>query len=171
MDKLHDIVRRYNETIYTVDETDGILDNELLAELDGIEGELEDKVNALLGVADNLYSKSDQLKARANALDRHSRALSNRADRLKDYLLNQLRRADIKRLETRDYPIIRIGKSQSVQVFDLDRLTDWAKTHDHGLVKEFAETRPVKKLIKEAIRRGSEVPGVTLIESEYLTWR
>lgn len=74
---------------------------ELLSQLDQIHDDFARKAEAVALIIRELIAESAAWKAEADRLAAHARATAARADWLKGYLLHQLRRMDLRRVDGR----------------------------------------------------------------------
>lgn len=82
-----------------VRENDGVLDEELEARLDEIEGKFEEKVERVCLAYRNLEAEAEMVEEEAARLEARADRLHREADGLKNYLHAQLRKADRERVE------------------------------------------------------------------------
>ncbi len=99
-------------------------------------------------------SKVDTLKSEAKRLNDRAKALSNKADRVKELMKSALVATGEKKLKTNLFNFS-IRTSKSVQVDDLEELS-----------REYVKmTRSADKtLIKKALADGVEIPGCSIVE-------
>lgn len=121
--RLYDIAADYLEVInggFIVDEETGeiIFDGD---NLDELETELEDKLEACAIVYKNKQAEADAIDNEINILKKRKERLIKQSDSLKKYILACMQIADVKKLET---PKVALStrKSSSVVVFDEDSL-------------------------------------------------
>lgn len=138
--------------------TDLDLDDVTVANtLESEAGELEAKVTATGMVVRNLEAAAAAMKEAEASISKRRKAAETRAENLRNYLLDSLVRAGIKRV---DHPMLAVavkGKAASVVILD-----------EAQLPSEFMDQppppppKPSKTKISAAIRAGREVPGAKL---------
>ena len=134
------------------------LDEQTIADtLEAEAGELEAKVSATAMVARNLEAAAAAMKEAEASIAKRRKAAEARADRLRAYLLDNMRRAGIKRV---DHPMLCVsikGKAPGVVIFD-----------EAQIPAEFMDappppaSKPAKSRIAAAIKAGRDVPGARL---------
>ena len=94
------------------------LDPELIADtLEGLEGELCDKAEQTLAVIKNKKMLADALKDEAASLNARSKAINNQIDRLKQYIVDSMNTAELKKLNA-GLHVITIKKPSKKLVVD-----------------------------------------------------
>ena len=134
------------------------LDEQTIADtLEAEAGELEAKVSATAMVARNLEAAAAAMKEAEASIEKRRKAAEARADRLRAYLLDNMRRAGIKRV---DHPMLCVAvkrKAPGVVIFD-----------EGQIPSEFMDAppppapKPAKARIAAAIKAGRDVPGAKL---------
>ncbi len=133
----------------------------LVDTLEGESGALVEKGQNVAFVVRNLEANASAIKEAETAMSARRKALENRATRLRKYLLEGMRLANIQRIDS-PYFAIKIAKNPpSVDVYEL------------GLVPADYMTSPPppppqldKVLVRKAIEDGFEVPGCRLVRAE-----
>jgi hypothetical protein len=138
--------------------TDLDLDDQTIADtLEAEAGELEAKATATAMVVRNMEAAAAAMKEAEASIAKRRKAAEARADKLRAYLLDNLHRAGIKRV---DHPMLSLaikGKAASVVILD-----------EAQLPAEFMDQppppapKPSKTRIGAAIKAGQEVPGAKL---------
>lgn len=154
---LFEIAGQYREMAERLADLD-IDEQTLVDTLEGESGALVEKGQNVAFVVRNLEANASAIKEAEAAMSARRKALENRAVRLRKYLLDGMRLANIQRIDS-PYFAIKIAKNPpSVDVYE------------PGLVPADYMTSPPppppqldKKLIKATIDSGTEVPGCRLI--------
>lgn len=152
-------------TLYEIDEeilncvdmeTGEIIDVERLGQLQLAR---EDKVEGIALWIKNLLSDVDAIKSEEEKLAQRRKANENKAKNLKEYLSKFL---NGQKFET---PKVSISyrKSESVEVTDLSKLDD-----DY---LKFAEPTVDKTKVKKALKAGTVLQGVSLVENQNIQIR
>lgn len=97
--KLYEIADNLEAVTARIIENDGVLTEELEAELDALEGAFEEKVERTALVVQELSRKADACKAEAERLSERADHYERSADSLKEYLRHQLARRDVSRVD------------------------------------------------------------------------
>lgn len=94
-----------------------------------------------------------------------AKPIQNRAERLKAYLLDNMKRTGITEIKCSEFIAkLDIGRDESVEIFDINQVPGFF----------IREPKPVelsadKALIKKAIKDGKEVPGARIVAKDRLT--
>lgn len=100
-----------------------------------------------------LKAEADAIKAEEERLAKRRKALENKSERLKNYMMPALEAMGGKVKGV--MASVRIGKSQAVYVFDIDALPDAFK-------RVVTKVDPDKTAIKKALKSGEAIPGAAL---------
>ena len=149
------------EILDCVDEETGeILDTE---RLDALQMERETKLEGVALWIKDLRAESDAVKAEADKLNARKKALDNKIDGLKNWLLGALAGEKLKTPRCSVYQM----HSQRLAVADEGKLIDilqQMKTGDRFLRFQDPELR--KDELKRALKDGLYLPGASLEETE-----
>ncbi len=152
-------------TLYEIDEeilncvdmeTGEIIDVERLGQLQLAR---EDKVEGIALWIKNLLSDVDAIKLEEEKLAQRRKANENKAKNLKEYLSKFLNGQKFKTPKVS----ISYRKSESVEVTDLSKLDD-----DY---LKFAEPTVDKTKVKKALKAGTVLQGVSLVENQNIQIR
>lgn len=147
-------------TLYEIDEeilncvdmeTGEIIDVEKLGQLQLAR---DDKVEGIALWIKNLLSDADAIKSEEEKLAQRRKANENKAKNLKEYLSKFLNGQKFKTPKVS----ISYRKSESVEVTDLSKLDD-----DY---LKFAEPTVDKTKVKKALKAGTVLQGVSLVENQ-----
>jgi len=135
---------------------DSDMDAEMIADtLEGIEGELTDKIGQLLAICKNESAYADALKAESKALAERSKASENRISNIRDYIARSLETAGMKSIKAGLHQVSVRAPSKSVEITDAS-----------ALPAEFVEydtiIKPDKLAIKHQFEAGIDVPGALI---------
>ncbi len=136
--------------------TDSDMDPEMIADtLDGIQGEMEMKVENCLAIIKNELAYAEALKQESQSLIERAKACIARTDRLKEYIAQSLETAGKKSLKAGVHQVTVRAPSKSVEITD-----------SGALPSEFVEYETTIKADKMAIKKqleaGIDVPGATI---------
>lgn len=152
-------------TLYEIDEeilncvdmeTGEIIDVERLGQLQLAR---EDKVEGIALWIKNLLSDADAIKSEEEKLAQRRKANENKAKNLKEYLSKFLNGQKFKTPKVS----ISYRKSESVEVTDISKLDD-----DY---LKFAEPTVDKAKVKKALKAGTVLQGVSLVENQNIQIR
>ena len=140
-------------------ETGEILDTE---KLDALQMEREAKLEGVALWVKDLKAEADAVKAEADKLTARKKALDNKIDGLKQWLLYALNGEKLKTARCNVYQM----HSKRLAVEDETGLISFLKTlEDPGRFVRYTEELR-KDEIKKALKEGYEIPGAVLEETE-----
>jgi len=158
MTTLYDMAGRYMALADLADDPN-MPEDALTDTLDGIEGEIQDKAQALLQVVSNLTGDTDAIDAEVKRLQVRKKLIQNRADRLRQYLHDNMVITGINKIECPLFNIT-LSKARPMVV-----IKDASEIPLKFTVSK-TTTAPVKKDILAALKAGEDVPGCLLGESK-----
>jgi len=136
-----------------VEDFDDMPEEVLRDTLEGIEGSLGEKIDAIAGLLTSWSQHEDVIAAEIKRLQSRKTTFANRKTRLKDYLAFQLGRLNQPKLET-DLHTVSLRKGQQRVVIDADSVFELG---DNLLV--YKDPTPNKKAIKLALDDGQDIPA------------
>ncbi|MEY0290966.1 siphovirus Gp157 family protein [Providencia rettgeri] len=128
---------------------------EIADTLEGIEGELGDKLDAIMVHVRNIEGQAKTLDEESKRLSERKKSFENQAKNLKKYALTCLLATGLDNLKTLKNTFTARKGSTSVVIDDEDLLPN-------DLVQVQVVTTPDKKAIKDAIEKGKKVAGAHL---------
>lgn len=131
----------------------GEVDGEALAAYAEYNAAAAEKLEGTACYVRELKAEADAIKAEEERLAKRRKALENKSERLKNYMMPALEAMGGKVKGV--MASVRIGKSQAVTVFDIDALPDAFKH-----VKTTID--PDKVALKKALKSGEDIPGAVL---------
>lgn len=131
----------------------GEVDGEALAAYAEYNAAAAEKLEGTACYVRELKAEADAIKAEEERLAKRRKALENKSERLKNYMMPALEAMGGKVKGV--MASVRIGKSQAVTVFDLDALPDAFK-------RVVTKVDPDKVALKKAIKSGEVIPGAAL---------
>ncbi|KHT21029.1 siphovirus Gp157 family protein [Pectobacterium brasiliense] len=123
--------------------------------LDGIEWELEAKVEQILAICKNESAYADMLKEESKKLSDRAKATENRVTRMKDYVASSLETAGKKSLKAGVHQVSIRAPGKSVEITDASAIPAQFVEYDTVI-------KPDKLAIKHQIEAGIEVPGAII---------
>lgn len=159
---LYELSAQYRTALDTL--TDTGLDEQTIADtLEGLEGALEVKAQNVAMFVRNLESTAEAIKKAETEMASRRKALERRADSIKAYILENMQRAGITKIECPYFQLAIRKNPASVVIDDLDQIPA-----EFIRLPPPPPPAPDKKAIAEAIKGGANVPGVHLEQSERL---
>lgn len=136
--------------------TDSGMEPEMIADtLDGIEWELEAKVEQILAVCKNESAYAEALKEESKRLAERAKAAENRVSSMKDYVATSLETAGKKSLKAGIHQVTVRAPVESVEITD-----------EGSLPPEYVEyvttVKADKLAIKHQLKAGNAIPGASL---------
>ncbi|HHT1700992.1 TPA: siphovirus Gp157 family protein [Citrobacter freundii] len=136
--------------------TDSDMPPEMIADtLDGIEWELEEKVEQILAVCKNELADAEALKEEARRLIERAKASENRVVSLKEYVARSLETAGKKSMKAGLHQVTIRAPSKSVEITDVNAIPP-------DFVEYETTIKPDKLAIKHQIEAGIDIPGAQL---------
>lgn len=150
MSKLYEIANDYAKLM------DESLDPELISDtLEGMEGELADKIEQLLAICKNETGYAERLKEEARSLNDRASSILNKVENIQSYIANSLITAGKKKLRAGLHQVTIRSPSESVEILDSSSIP--------AEFVEFETTIKADKLaIKHQLKTGISIPGVQL---------
>lgn len=136
--------------------TDSDMDPEMIADtLDGIEWELEAKVEQILAACKNEQAYAETLKEESKNLAERAKATENRVTRMMEYVAKSLKTAGKKSLKAGLHQVTIRAPSKSVEITDAAALP--------AEYVEYETTIKADKLaIKHKLDAGIDIPGARI---------
>ncbi len=133
--------------------------------LDELEPAIVAKCEAIACLIRELERLAEAQRSEAQRIERRANANRDRARRLRAYVTQQMRAAELERVETTRFTLTLRPSPDTIEVVDPDALPD-----------EFRITRSVVSANREAIRRhyrttGEILPGVEVTRTDHLDIR
>lgn len=157
MASLYEIEQSILDCIDT--ETGEIIDAEKLNEL-MIEKEVKIE-NVTLWVK-NLLSDADAFKAEKDAFAEREKAARNKAENLKQWLSMAL---DGQKFSTSKVQIS-FRNSESVEIEDEKKFVDWAWDNERDDLLTYKDPTPNKTAIKQLLKSGKTLNGVSIVKNQ-----
>lgn len=150
MSKLYEIANDYAKLMDSDFDAESIADT-----LEGMEGELTDKIEQLLSICKNETAYAERLKEEAKAFNERASAINNKVDNIKSYIASSL--------EVMGKKSIRAGLHQVTVRAPLEfvEITD-AKSLPPEYVEYDTVIKADKMAIKHQLKGGHAIPGASL---------
>jgi len=132
------------------------MEPEMIADtLEGLDFEIEVKIENCLALIKNELADAEALKAEAAKLTERARMANNRVDRIKEYIAASLETAGKKSLKAGVHQVSIRAPSKSVEIMDSGSLPP-------ELVDYETLIKPDKLAIKKQLEAGIAVPGAQI---------
>lgn len=142
---------------------DSDLDQETIADtLDGASGDLEDKIINTAKYYRNIEADADKIEEAAKAMLKRANTLRTHSGHIKTYLQANMERAGLKKVNS---PWFVVSIAQSPEAVTVDDETLIPRDYFKEIPAAF---KLDKALVKQAIKDGSDVPGVHLTKGTSL---
>lgn len=137
-------------------ETGEILDVDML---NALEMKRDEKIENIALWVKNLLSDAEQIKKEREILAEREKVAKNKAENLKKYLSDYLNGT---KFET---PKVKVSfrKSESVDVLDIKELMEMNNAEKY---LKYSDPTPDKTAIKQAIKKGINIPGCSLVKKD-----
>ncbi|QLL11736.1 siphovirus Gp157 family protein [Pseudomonas chlororaphis] len=152
MSALYTITEQFKQLAVLAETADEDLAIALRDTMEGIEGEFQEKGQAIAMVTLNLDGDLEAIQSQIDRLTERKRVITNRRESLKEYLRQNMEASGITKIA---HPLFTItcGKGKPIVVIDDEK----------AIPDEFMRTSvssiPDKAQIAKAIKEGSDVPG------------
>lgn len=157
---LYELTEEYREALQSLTEMD--LDEQTVSDtLEGLQGAIEVKAQNVAMFIRNLEVGAEAIKEAESRMAARRKAIENRVQRIKQYLLMNMRACGISKIES-PYLSVSIRKNPVSVVID----NSDAIPPEYMRQPEPPPPSPDKKAIAEAIKSGKEIPGAHTEQSE-----
>ena len=155
MSRLYEISEKYTELSALADSDDENMKEAVATTLECIEGDFNDKAQALVTVVHNMDSDVEAIDAEIKRLQARKTAIKNRQDSMRDYLRENMERTGIKKISCPLFTINCVAGREIAAINNEEEIPD-----EYMVVK--TEIRPDKAAIAKALKDGVEIPGASL---------
>lgn len=131
--------------------------------LESIALPLEQKAVSVAAFARNLEATADQIEQAEKTMYARRKALQSRAKHLREYLLENMSRCGITKIDHPFFSIAVRNNPESVAIDDERQIPV-----DYMRQPEPPPAAPDKALIKQALKDGYDVPGARLVRTQRL---
>ncbi|EHN1271674.1 hypothetical protein SedNR2807_32210 [Citrobacter sedlakii] len=150
MSKLYEIANGYARLMDADFDADEIADT-----LEGMEGELTDKIEQLLAIVKNESGYAERLKEEAKSLNERAAVIQNKIENILSYIASSLEMVGKKKIRAGLHQVTVRAPSESVDITD-----------SSALPPEYVEYETVikadKLAIKHQLKAGNSIPGAQL---------
>lgn len=135
--------------------------------LEGLAGEIEEKADNLATVIKEYTYLSDSLKTEADRLAKRAKAAKSRAEWLSQYLQKNMEAVGKQKIETPRNSLSIKKTPAAVKFSDENAFLAWATLDHEEYIRQKAPEID-KTAVKNALKEGKELPGVTLEQGQKL---
>lgn len=158
MTTLYTIAAEYQADLAALADID--LDPQTVADtLEGMQGDLTDKLRAVIAYALSMCAEADSQNAAAKRMSERAKSTAARADGLLEYARTTMQATGIAEVATDEWGAKLAKKPASVNVLDAALIPP-----AYMRQPETPPPAPDKKAIAEAIKTGANVPGCELVQ-------
>lgn len=159
---LYEINARYMQALDAATDPESDLSPDMFTDtLQGIEGEAEDKIKAVIAYSRNLEVEADAIKSAMDNMKSRLDAKRTRALWLKNYARHGMHILGKSKLEWPEFSARIQANPPAVEITDEQQIPDDFKS-------EVVEVKIDKKAISERLKSGGYVPGAVLRHGESL---
>lgn len=160
---LYNIQQEYISVVESIIDNDGLLSEEMEAALQINKDQLENKSQCYGFIVRQLEGECDMIDNEIKRLEAMKKSRGKTVDRLKESVSKAMQLYEIDKIET---PTLKISfrKSESIEIEEESLI-------DEKYMAVKTTKTPDKKAIKEAIKAGEIVLGVTLKENQNIQFK
>ena len=137
--------------------------------LDGLEGEIEEKLESLACYQKELAARAAAISAERKKLELRERREAGKAKSIASFMLNIMTRINRRKIETPKAALSVSDGRESVKVTDEQALIEWAQENGRDDLLNYKQPEISKKAVKTALSSGEEVPYVSLEKKPSIT--
>lgn len=164
--KLYDYAAEFAELFDSLDDMDGEdMEQAWFDTLESIEAEFDDKAENVIAFIKELNAQAAALKEQEKAFAERRRAKEHHAERLKKYLLGCMNTVGRKKIDRPMGCATVRNNAESPRFADEEKFVMWAIANADDLLT-YPQPKISKTAVKDYIRAGGKIPGVTLERSQ-----
>lgn len=158
---LYELAAEFRQTADQLADLD--LPPEVVADtLESVALPLEQKAVSVACFVRNLEATAEQIKMAEEAMAKRRKAIQARADNVRKYLMDNMERCGISKIESPYFNLTIRDNPESVEIEQPELIPK-------DYMREIPATyQPDKALIKQAIKDGHDVPGAKLVRGQRL---
>jgi hypothetical protein len=141
----------------------GVVDETALAKLNEIKDTIQNKCINIAKLFQSIEATQEAIKYEKERLAKREIAFKNQVARLKEYLLSNMQRCDIKKIECPEFTIGLQDNPPSVQISNEDQIPS---EYDKPLKREIDIAK-----IKDDLKNGVVIPGASLVKRQSIRIR
>jgi len=160
--KLYELTDAYTSALDLFTDPEQSFNADLIADtLESIELDFDDKVIQTACVIKSMQAEADAIKAAIAPMLARQKAIENRADGIKDYLLHNMQKVGKKQVKSPWLTVNVQASPKAFNVFDESKIPDDFK-------HEVVTIQTDKAMIKSLIITGTPVAGCEVVQGEHL---
>ena len=164
--KLYEYAAEFAELFDALDDMGGEdMEQAWFDTLESIEAEFDDKAENVIAYIKELKAQAAALKEQEEAFKARRKSKENHAERLKKYLLDCMNATDRVKIDRPMGCASVRNNAESPRFADEEKFIMWAIANADELLN-YAEPTISKTRVKEYLKAGGEIPGVTLERSQ-----
>jgi len=160
--KLYELTDAYTSALELLTDPSESFNNDLIADtLESIELDFDDKVIQTAFVIKTIQAEAEAIRAAIAPMLARQKALENRVDGVKDYLLHNMQKVGKKQVKSPWFTVNLQASPKALNIFDESKIPDNFK---HEVVTVITD----KTLIKSLIISGTAVAGCEVVQGSHL---
>ena len=160
---LYELTEQYKELESLL--ADGEIDADVFFDtIEGLEGEIDDKIDATCSIIKNKLAEADAIHAESEALAERYRSRKKEAQRISERLSSLMLRVGKDKYESPRHAI-KFNKGEKVEFTDEDALIAYMQENHPELVTEKTEISINKNDVKRLISNGEELPHTEIVKT------
>lgn len=159
MESLQKITDRYTKALTELNDIDGIPQEVIDDTMAAVSGEFEEKAIAVSNYINSINGDVESIDNEIKRLQDRKTVFQNRAKKFRNYLLVNMLKSGISKIECPYFTISTVNGREFVVVDDVDLLPD-------ELVSTKLTIMPDKKAIKDKIKAGEDISGARIERRE-----
>ncbi len=162
--RLYEIADQYQFLLSDLyDEETGEISEKTIAKLQELGDSLETKCINITRIFKQIDAEREAIEKERKAMAAREKALKNQVDRLKDYLLSNMERCEIKKIECPQFVISLQKNPLSVEAYDTSLIPEE--------YKKITVTYDLQKIKEDITKNGVVIDGVRLVQSSHIRIR
>ena len=137
--------------------------------LDGLEGEIEEKLESLACYQKELAARAAAISNERKKLELREKREAGKAKSIASFMLNIMTRINRRKIETPKAALSVSDGRESVKVTDEQALIEWAQQNGRDDLLNYKQPDISKKAVKAALADGENVPYVSLEKKPSIT--
>ncbi len=159
--KLYEISRNIRAVEAMLEDDDPEVQQAAKDTLEAIQGEFDEKADNIACIIKELKAEAEAIKAEREKLSQREKFKKSQAEWWSKYLLGEMSNAGKSKLETSRNVISVRNAAPSVKFQDERAFLNWAIFDHEDFVRQ-KEPEIDKAAVKEALKKGAEIPGAYL---------
>lgn len=156
--KLYEIAEIHNNALMSMADMEDLPEEVIDDTLQSLEGEFKDKALAVAAFFLNSDADIAAMKEAEKRIAERRKSLESKSASLKDYLLKNMQRTGITKIECPEFKISIRNNPDSVQIVD-----------EFEIPKEFITIVETVKIDKVAIKKAGGCPGAEIVKKQSLS--